>query len=192
MIAGLLRLIGIPMGERIDRATNEDLDFRDAQRSIPTLRQLIRERNERFNVWGWKDPLCYTYFEDILSELRNPHIIAIFRDPVAVALREQIAMRFDFLKQLEAAIQGYSQIAFLLKKYDRLPSMCVSYDKSLRNSSLLVDQLCQFLGISLSQETLQTVATYIRPNRVSGDIHAERWRAKDREYHARLRAAGDG
>ncbi len=117
MIAGLLRLIGIPMGERIDVASNEDLDFPEARASGPALSELIRRRNEQFEVWGWKDPLSYTYFEQVLTYLRNPHIIAIFRDPVAVALREQIDMGFDFLNQLDSAIQGYSQIASLLRKH---------------------------------------------------------------------------
>ncbi len=68
--------------------------------------------------------------------------------------------------------------------------MCVSYDKSLREPFLLVQQLCQFLGVCLSEEALEDVVTFVRPNRLSGNIHREGLRRKDREYYDRMRRAG--
>src|SRR5262245_59545157 len=86
MIAGLLRLAGIPMGTQIDPTTSEDIEFR--QRRPGALRALIEKRNAEHFVWGWKAPDSIQFLPQLLPGVRSPHVIMIIRDPFATTRRE--------------------------------------------------------------------------------------------------------
>ncbi len=50
------------------------------------IRQLIGIRNERFELWGWKDPRTTLTIRCYLPWLTNPHLIACWRNAHDVSL----------------------------------------------------------------------------------------------------------
>jgi hypothetical protein len=100
MVAGSLRLLGVPMGDRLEPSNQEDLDILDLVASLQPLygedgkpitenfdrlRALIAGRNEERPFWGWKDPNAHVYISELMPVLRNPHFVVVFRDHFAAA-----------------------------------------------------------------------------------------------------------
>jgi hypothetical protein len=95
MIAGLLRLAGVYMGEKINENNNEDLEFiahkgiraifthperaEEKTRLLDAYRTLIAKRNRERVLWGWKDPIAIYYLKEVFDGLRNPHFFVLTR-----------------------------------------------------------------------------------------------------------------
>lgn len=194
MVSGLLAQLGIPMGETIDEANIEDLEF-TAHRGyrrlfwgeelqdkrveyIEHLTRQIRLRNEKYSCWGWKDPIAIYYLADIEKHLINPHYILITRDPGAIAMAEMVA--FDdseprvLLDYFSRAANEYERcIRFLSDR--KQPLLVVSYERSLRYPNESVYLCAQFvLGekASLPRQELDKLVSYIRPDRRTAEIGA--------------------
>lgn len=192
MVAGILRMLGIPMGERVDPDNNEDLDFlghngdRDVFRSqervgeraayLERIRHLICERNASLPRWGWKDPLALYYAEEVVAELRNPHFILVTRDIGAVALREFLEEApeperlFVYLNRLAAE---YGSMSTSLTRMDR-PTLLVSYERGLRHPAEMIEEIAAFVGMdALEPARLAEIIRYVVPDRLTGRLAAE-------------------
>jgi hypothetical protein len=113
LIAQLLHELGVFMGERLappDREydTVEDLQFQEllhrrdlltrecltpadfSSTDLAALQALIRQRNHRHALWGWKYPgtVVWCLHAGLAGYLRQPHFITVFRDPLAVFQHE--------------------------------------------------------------------------------------------------------
>lgn len=188
MVSGLLKIMGINMGENIDVDNNEDLDFHKTreplkkliksssfghQKKIKEMGQLIQTKNIN-DVWGWKDPLSFTYFDKIDQFLRNVHCIMIFRDPLAIAQKEvQSGFHGDLSKTLEMIIERrYRQILNCMRYIEKkqYPLLFISYERALRQKTELIDTLSQFLDVDLSTELQETCQEYIKADRITGRL----------------------
>ena len=188
MVSGLLRIMGIHMGDNLDHANNEDMDFHKAtqplqdlvnvlrpghMRKIKEMKQFIQEKNKR-EIWGWKDPQSIFYFNKIDKFLPNPLCIMIFRDPLAIAQREVNTKFFeDIPKTMTREIkrrfdQMYECIKYIQNK--NYPLMLISYERALRQKLELIDELSAFIGVDLSDEKIDACKKYIRADRGSAQI----------------------
>ena len=55
----------------------------------------INSRNEQYCNWGWKRPDLYSILRTILPHIRNPCMVCIMRDPIAVASRNLVSLGGD-------------------------------------------------------------------------------------------------
>lgn len=78
LVAGLLRLFGIDMGSPKHAVAHEDMSL--LGRDTPSLREHIKERNDRGHTWGWKDPDLLPRLPLVYDLLIEPRIIVIGRD----------------------------------------------------------------------------------------------------------------
>jgi len=80
--------------------------------------EAVVRKSERAPLWGWKEPRTTLTIRLYLPHLLNPHIIAIFRDPVAVAASLKRRNNMG-VKQGLALAKEYNQrlIAFLSEYY---------------------------------------------------------------------------
>lgn len=160
VVAGLLRIFGIFMGERIAPllGNNEDLDLQT--NDIEKVKRIIRDRNEKYDVWGWKYPDSKEYIEKIIGEIRNPKLIIVFRDVYAIALSENKKMGWNIKGQLQRALRQQKKLVEIAMKYD---CHLVSYEKMLIRKEYEVERLAEFCGIELKVEIEQRAIGFIRP-----------------------------
>ena len=166
-VAGIVRNLGIPMGQDIDDASNEDLEFRShaGDRSIfgsgrvdgrgrqflTSVGEIIDARNRSNRIWGWKDPISAEYISDVHQKLRNPHFVIVFRDIAAISQREAAAENESgggrFLAYSLNAQSLYGRAIRFISETG-YPDIAVSYERFLRYPSEGSQSIAKFLGFS--------------------------------------------
>lgn len=184
MVAGLVRMLGVFMGDRIESASNEDLDFIEGKEPLPaipnpkhpehkkvleTLMALVQKRNAEHDIWGWKDPLAFTYVVPLISLLPNPHFVVVYRDLYSISARELMETGVDTLSTLERGQRNYAWLLEVLKRGDA-PALLAGYEKILRKPMQYASELAHFLGLPASDEYLQAVLRYVQPERGHGRL----------------------
>jgi hypothetical protein len=149
MVASALRDAGMPMGVLFHEAAVEDLDVFVAlrQKDRTALDQLIAQRNRQHTDWGFKIPNIHGLLRyQELAHFRNPHLILIFRDPVAITQR---AVLSDFKDPLPELLNVSSSITNLLHVLSQTacPALLLSYEKALIFPDTFVESLMRFCGL---------------------------------------------
>jgi len=165
LVTNIVRKVGIFMGERVDDATGEDRSFhihggqaelfldrtRSAERALFLTRasELISDRNNTHDVWGWKDSLASYYLPDIMPKLRNPVFIFVTRDVGAIAqdmrFEQKTVARAALLSHVRTAAHAYAQIAEILGQRAR-PTLLISYERTLEDPFMTAYAIAEFLN----------------------------------------------
>lgn len=196
LVSGALRMVGVDMGADIDPDNNEDRSFiahdgdialfsDPSRRSafLEATREHIHENNARTKVWGWKDPLVCHYLEDLLPLLRNPRLILVTRDTVAVAMREwaempaQPAKRagdFVQIRKVGEATDLYRRAHEIIWKSE-LPTLARSYERALRHSNDFATKIIDFagtfaLGSPQRNKLIKQVSAFARPDALTARL----------------------
>lgn len=148
MVAGVMRGMGVYMGPDIAAENHESAAFK--KRPIPDLREAVEAANKLHDVWGWKNPHAADYIDRIWGDLRNPHLICVFRDSVSNA---RGLNRWHPI----GSIQGVHQS--LLRQQQNLgtilmrncPSLLISYEKAVRHPDQFVTELSKWMGVKADQ-----------------------------------------
>ncbi len=90
-VAEILYRLGVPMGVDYDPAAAVDYSNYEnhalarllTARDWPAVEAYVQQQNEAHDLWGWKWPPTVFHLPRVLPLLRNPHLIAVTRDPVA-------------------------------------------------------------------------------------------------------------
>ncbi|MBI4650257.1 hypothetical protein HY745_03020 [Candidatus Desantisbacteria bacterium] len=156
MTASVLQAMGVFMGGKNAGVVIEDPDvfnILENKDRIKEFRMLVEKRNQEHDIWGWKRPRTIDYTDLFIDKVRNPHLIFMFRDALAIAVRNQIAIEADVLATLKDAQRGYTKLIDFVTK-TKLPCMLASYEKAILKKSFFVQSLADFVGIHLSKEQL--------------------------------------
>lgn len=188
MVSGLLRIMGINMGDNLDPDNNEDRDFHQVthplselvlpsdpghKQKLKDMKAFIKGKNQN-KIWGWKDPQAIFYFDKIDRYLENPHCIMIFRDPLAIVQREIDQKIFeDVTKTMNTVIkrrfnQMFANLEYIEQKKYAL--LLISYERALRQKFELIDELASFIDVELTDEQRQACEAYIKADRGSARI----------------------
>lgn len=151
MVAGVARGLGLNLGSELPD-THEDQQFvtQDpdahviprAERNVHLYQQIVA-RNKEHAVWGWKYPQAAEYLDDIWGDIRNPHLICVFRDLTSVAMAHERWHCKTALRALNDLNVDVARNISLLNRVD-CPRMMVSYEKALRHPDNFVEQLAEF------------------------------------------------
>lgn len=189
MVAGVLRLLGVDMGDRQGRGNNEDLDIQDARgpaaplgdhdcdayaASLARMRPVIAERARNASAWGWKDPHAVLYARDVVDLLPSPRLIAVFRDAAACAERVHKINGVDRLDEMRNALDLQLRAQTFLAETD-LPAAIVSYEKALVRPERFIEQLAAFCGLDPSDAQRAASLDFISPERGHGDPDSPGW-----------------
>jgi hypothetical protein len=162
MISGVLRLMGVFMGEGLGHQ-HEDSKFRE---EVP-LRdkiQTIRNRNQKHRIWGWKLPNTIYYLADVFQEIRNPHIITVYRNPFDVARSSVTHDGIEFiLKRLQCPINHYNKMHAVIQKLGPCPLIAYSHEAILADKDGFLTSLADFCGLVLSNEQRAECLNFIDP-----------------------------
>jgi hypothetical protein len=176
MVAECLATLGLPIGApvppEVGQFNMEDREFmkllhmeQPGPIDMSRLRALIRCRNQQHSVWGFKLPMALNSLPVLLQELRNPRFILVFRDVVAVSIREAIAMRSEAFFAMRRALRWQERMIDFAED-SPAPCQLVSYEKALQFPELFLDAMVKWCGMNVSEERRQlAIATIAANNR---------------------------
>jgi hypothetical protein len=182
LVAGVLRSLGVFMGDSADDVVFEDNELARAMESGQTDRaeELIRAYDSRHRIWGFKRPAALAYVHELLPRLTNPHLIFVFRDVLTTALRDRIAANVDVLKTMEHLLTLQAEMIQILRSV-AYPTLLVSAEKIREYRKEFVAEVCAFLQLQCAPEQVRSAEDSIEPvpvryvnearnNRVRGHI----------------------
>lgn len=162
MTAGLMRKMGIFMGERFnDSGNHEDLDFQ--LKGIQDVREAIQKRNKVHLVWGWKDPYTIDHIDAVIDLLVNPHFIIVFRDVAAIARRMIQKYKTDFKTSVLLAHSVQTRLVNFINSYTYVfPMFEISFEKAYDAGGLFVRELSDFCDIKLDEYQIQDMSEWMK------------------------------
>lgn len=165
MVAGSLHYLGVQMGDKLTEATYEYPAMINAiaDHNLSKVREIVNERNLKYPTWGWKQPAHIDYFfDEVLPLLRNPILIAIYRDVLSIGNRNSISAGLDVSSNMLASLNLYHNMTRRIVKAE-VPTLLVSYEKTIQRADKFVNEIATVLGITDSQVIIKTVS-FIEPS----------------------------
>lgn len=164
MIAGALSHLGVYMGDRAKKPVFEDVRLAEAMEGERwrEFADIAAEYGSRQGRWGFKRPSTLGYLPDIGDRFGKPVYVAVFKDLLAIAQRNNISMLSDIGRSLENAQRQYQQLLEFLQATDA-PAMLVSYEKALAYPAEFVDQLASFCQLHCTDIEKKTALDFIEP-----------------------------
>lgn len=167
MVASVLREAGLFLGQFVREVVVEDAQMLELlrTRNMAALRQLIGERNAAFPVWGFKLPNLHAHLRhDEVALFRNPQLILIYRDPVAVAVRGALSEHYNAIDAVAATGTAQDGLLHFMRRTG-CPALLLSYEKALIAPHAMIDTLLSFCGLSVPPERRERLLAAVRPNR---------------------------
>ena len=169
MVAGAIAGLGLYMGDNLD-VNIEDPDFNpDVNKNqsyvefLKHLPEVIAQRNATHQAWGWKYPHANRYLKNIFPLLRNPHLVIVFRDPVASAIwsrpQDSDAAISETKRQLDWQAENLKTAVQL-----KVPTLMVSYERASVKPAEFLEKLCGFIGFSYP-ENHQKIIDFMAPGK---------------------------
>lgn len=162
MIGAVLHALGVYLGETFDQAVFEDVELSKAlEKDSPKLTSIIARNDQNHRVWAFKRPSSFRLITSHLSKFRGPRLVVIFRDPLAIAKRNEISMKQPLLPQLAQSALGTVELANFVTT-SQIPTFLVSYEKALFDPPEFVKSLIQFCGLEASDSTIENAVKAVR------------------------------
>jgi hypothetical protein len=86
--------------------------------------------------------------KELEERLRNPYFIFVFRDPVAVSVRNQVSADLDSFHSMNYTLGTYRLFAQYMES-TKIPNIALSYEESLIDPRLTVSNLVEFSEFTL-------------------------------------------
>lgn len=163
MIAKMLTAGGIFMGVNKHSTIHEDVHLANLIETENTdmLKDFISKRNENHQIWGFKRPLIISKANIFENEVRNPRYIIVFRDPLAVSMRNMKSMKYPFKLALDTYFSQMELVREFIRK-NRYPILLISYEKALLDKRFTASQLAYFCRIA--PDKITQMVDYVIPN----------------------------
>lgn len=180
MAMGLLREAGVYVGEDVLERTHEDRDFIHALHDgdFAAVGALILRRNARGGHWAFKAPILPMFMKPPdLARFRNLHVIAVFRDPIAIGVRQALAEHESPLHTARNAARAMSELIAFMEQ-TACPTLMLSYEKCIVYPEAVIDTFMSFCGFGTDADLRRRLLEKVRPN--------------DQEYVANVRRIFNG
>lgn len=151
MAAGVVRALGISMGQRAGLNHEDPLFLTDEQ---DRLQNRIKIRNSQEAVWGFKVPKASMMLDFYETHLRNPFYIVVYRNPVAIIdswLQRGAGAPLGVMDR----IMTYQNAIFDLMRKTKAPILMLNYERAVQNATmklLTVESIAAFVGIELTED----------------------------------------
>ena len=93
--------------------------------------------------------------------MRNPRVIFVFRDILAVAKRNHLALNMDVQEALGLATRSYVKALKRLEE-SQCPALLLSYEKCLADPEFAVQRIAEYCGVSLTRKITGAAKAVIR------------------------------
>lgn len=184
MVAGALFHLGVFMGDNVHPTTFEDNHLSNPldKGKLGVARRFIAERNDRYDVWGWKRPSSFRYLNVVAREFRNPHYVMVCRDLLAVATRRQLTAGHDVVFAMRRALKAHSILIEFVAETTS-PVLLLSYEKCIHRPAETAQSLATFAGTELTEAAV----SFIQPD--PPEYLESAWGTRERLRRAREAAA---
>jgi len=166
MVAGVLQILGVPMvGEWFRPTALEDSDVYKNFQIRKDFEPVVKARNEKHKVWGFKVPEIDFAHANILELCPNPHFIIMFRCPYGATIKSH-AMNASgempmVIHKSERMIFNANRVIALREQ--GLPVMKTSYEKAILDKEKFLNELIYFCGLEPTLEQYCWAANHIQP-----------------------------
>ncbi len=166
MVAGTLHHLGVFTGLKSASPVFEDIYLSSAieSKNFTQVKQIINEYNEKYKVWAFKRPSIINYLPELHGMFRNPIYLFIFKDLAAIAARNNISMKMEFIENLIKAQKDYQKIINFIQNNQNLNGLVFSYDKVIRYKVNFINILSKLINIDISNEKFEKIKKFITPN----------------------------
>ncbi len=157
MVAGMIRALGVDMGERAGR-NHEDPSFLtdDKQKLV----ERIKQNNESKSIWGFKVPKASLMLEFYGRHLRNPHYVLVFRNIEATVDSWCSRGANDPMSSALHAIHYYDQALKFLKE-NRSPLIFANYERACADPKEFARLLAEFIGVQADEVDIERAASIV-------------------------------
>jgi hypothetical protein len=166
-VAACLSVFGVNMGRGALAPVYEDLELALAFESGDgsRARKMIEQRRQAGGTWGFKRPGYIRYAKDYHADLGDVRYVAVFRDPMATAMRARLSSQADLLDSMERSLREYAEIQAFLESCDA-PALLVSYEKILGDPARFVEVLADFSELNAGERVKGAAAASLRASPV--------------------------
>ena len=174
MVAGVVRELGVDLGANLG-PNHEDPQF------LPTapraIRKVVAARNAAKDVWGWKMPHAVDHLHRVERRLRNPHVIVVFRNTMAVVRSRMRRQGITADEALRTTLQ-HQAAAGRAAARTRAALLLVDYEAALREPEAFVDRVAAFLHLAPDASQREAAATMVDPRGGYRRSSGEAWRLR--------------
>ncbi len=163
MASRILSALDIPMGEKLTPRTNEDKEIQLLLKSkdFEGFSNICEKRNAQWDKWGYKCPALRGSIKNVIHSMRNPRVIILYRDILAISLRNNISVEADIEESLHNSINAYKRMLSVMSELE-CPILSLSYEKSLTHPEYTVREIAKFCGVELSAAKTQEIVSIIK------------------------------
>lgn len=164
MVARMIEALGAFLGGAAAGVVREDPEW--ARLLAPrwprwrSVSELASSRSAAHPLWGLKFPGAVRHLPRLLRLMPEPRLVVVFRDPLAVAVREHLSMGTAGASALDHAVAQLRQLARSLRK-TQTPWLAVSYEKGRSAPSTLATALCDLLHGERNQALIARAAAEV-------------------------------
>lgn len=169
MAAGVLHHLGVPMGSPAHPPIYEDNRFHGLFEAgdADAIRALAEQSADEWGVWGYKRPASAAHVDVIHDCFVAPRYVVIFRDPVAVSQRRQLALDGSprgpgHAGSLRRLLRQYMEIAKFLQLTEPF-ALTVSYEKAVQSPADFVDALIDFADLTPTPDQRAAAIAFVEP-----------------------------
>lgn len=152
MVAGVLRALGVPMGDRAGLNHEDPAFLKD---DPDKLRRAIRTRNKQHDMWGFKVPKASLMLDFYEETLRTPFYVAIYRNSMSVVDSWQQRGAADSPVGVLRRIAAYHDAILAMAEKTGAPVLFVNYERAVADEASkrqLVEEMAGFAGIELDHD----------------------------------------
>ena len=167
MLAGICEILGIPMvGDHYTVSKWEDLEVIEILQSgdEQAWADLVAQRNEQHEAWGFKYPGAWQYLPLLQRTLRDPVYLAIWRDAQSVTRRRFGRSQRNWRGKLRNTIRQQRNSMEGIHKA-RVPVHHLSYLDAVLEPQRFIRHVARLVGKEPTEAEVAWIAQYIQPNR---------------------------
>lgn len=163
MLTGIYHILGVPMWfKHPNRMTYEDLDLTGSMTYPKEFAREVAKRNEKFDLWGFKQPGAWKYADIFKENLIDPLYLAIFKDPVSLTRRRYKGEVTPF--HLERTFELYQwSIDGIIKS--ELPVTFLGYLDAITQPERFVRRCAELAELEASEAAIRRAVDWITPNK---------------------------
>lgn len=123
----------------------------------PRIQEIVAQKSKKAKIWGWKHPRTVLTIELFLPHLRNPHFVAVFRNPLGIAnssvehTKNYKLGRVDLLQALKLTSFYYGEMFKVLERHPDVPTISVAFEEVVTQPIQEAKRLADFLGVELTE-----------------------------------------
>ncbi|MGE5305045.1 MAG: sulfotransferase [Alphaproteobacteria bacterium] len=135
----------------------------------PLIRDVVEKKLLASPVWGWKHPRTILTLDLFLPHLENPHLIAIFRNPLGIAkssvehTKNYISDKVDFFQALSLVNFYSAELCKALERHRELPTLTVTFEDVVSQPMEEALRMADFLQLELTKEKKEELERLVIP-----------------------------